>query len=207
MAFDQPHRDWSEQTGIPSPNGLRGSDANAVTPLLRPQRLTKMSTPMIPLTDTHRLCHKMHMHHDSRTEGLACACNALRKASRAVTRFYDGVMEESGLSLAQFAVLRKLSPRAPLPLIQLAHLLVMDRTTLYRALKPLEREGWIAIEEGKGRTKTALLTDKGHQAIARSKTAWLDAQTRLMGRFGPQRWHAIEAALDDLVMISQEEMR
>jgi hypothetical protein len=70
------------------------------------------------------------MHHDSLSvETLSCACNALRKASRAVTRFYDEIMEETDLSLAQFAVLWNIAQRAPVPLMDLAHILVMDRTT------------------------------------------------------------------------------
>lgn len=149
----------------------------------------------------------MHMHHDSAAlDDPACACNALRKASRAMTRFYDEVMEGTGLSLAQFAILRNIARHESLPLMKLAHLLVMDRTTLYRALKPLEREGWIALENGEGRAKIVQLTDKGHQAVSRSREAWRDAQARLVGKFGRDRWNGVEAALRDLVAISQGEM-
>lgn len=150
----------------------------------------------------------MHMHHDSLSvENLNCVCNALRKASRAVTRFYDEVMEGTGLSLAQFAVLWNIARREPLPLMDLARILVMDRTTLYRALKPLEREGWVALEDGQGRAKVVRLTDKGHDAVANSRDAWQDAQRRLVARFGLDRWTTTEAALQDLVKVSQEAMQ
>jgi DNA-binding MarR family transcriptional regulator len=147
------------------------------------------------------------MHHDSSAiDRLNCACNALRKASRAVTRFYDEVMEGTGLSLAQFAVLWNIAKREPLPLMDLAHILVMDRTTLYRALKPLDREGWVVLE-AQGRAKTVRLTDKGHLAVADSTHAWQTAQKRLVEKFGLDRWGATEAALQDLVTISQEAMQ
>jgi len=150
----------------------------------------------------------MHMHHDSLSvENLNCVCNALRKASRAVTRFYDEVMEGTGLSLAQFAVLWNIAQREPLPLMDLARILVMDRTTLYRALKPLEREGWVALEDGHGRAKTARLTDKGREAVATSRDAWQNAQRRLVERFGLARWATTEAALQDLVKVSQGAMQ
>lgn len=150
----------------------------------------------------------MHMHHDSIDPGdLQCACNALRKASRAVTRLYDETMADTCLSLAQFAVLRNIARREPVPLMDLAHVLVMDRTTLYRALKPLEREGWVASEDGPGRAKTARLTDKGRDAVARSTQAWQAAQRRLIERFGLERWTVTEAALQDLVTISHGAMR
>jgi DNA-binding MarR family transcriptional regulator len=150
----------------------------------------------------------MHMHHDSHAiDQLNCACNAVRKASRAVTRFYDEVMEGTGLSLAQFAVLWNIARREPLPLMDLAHILVMDRTTLYRALKPLEREGWVVLEDAQRRAKTARLTDKGHLAVTNSKDAWQAAQRCLVEKFGLDRWGTTEAALQDLVTISQEAMQ
>lgn len=150
----------------------------------------------------------MHMHHNASTvDPLACACNALRMASRAVTRFYDEIMAETGLSLAQFAVLRTIARHEALPLMALAHHLVMDRTTLYRTLKPLEREGWVTLEGGGGRAKNVRLTEKGQQALLTSRDAWQEAQARLIGAFGVERWGGVDAALRDLVTITQGEMR
>jgi len=77
----------------------------------------------------------MHMHHDL----LAgpCACTALRKAGRAVSRAYDEALAAHGMSTAQFAILRHVARGAPLALSRLAEQLVMDRTSLYRAVAPL----------------------------------------------------------------------
>lgn len=148
----------------------------------------------------------MHMHHDSSPplDAVTCACQALRKASRAVTRFYDEVMDGSAVSLTQFSMLRTIQRHAPVPLMRLAELLVMDRTTLYRALGPLERQGWITLAVGEGRAKVARLTPQGAEAIARSQDAWQAAQEQLIGRFGLKRWQALEGALADLVTLSQE---
>lgn len=148
----------------------------------------------------------MHMHQipTSPLGDHACACNALRKASRAVTRLYDELMEGAPVSLTQFAVLRNIQRNEPVPLVRLADILVMDRTTLYRALGPLEREGWIVLDDGDGRTKVARLTPAGREAIAGSTAAWQAAQERLIGRFGVERWRFLEQALGDLVSLSQE---
>lgn len=116
-------------------------------------------------------------------------------------------MAQTGLSLAQFAVLRNIARREPVPLMELAGVLVMDRTTLYRALKPLEREGWIVVQSGQGRAKSARLSARGHEAVAASRASWQEAQVRLLDKFGHERWQMVEAALQDLVAISQEEMR
>lgn len=114
----------------------------------------------------------MHMHHES-SEGTspACACTALRKASRAVTRLYDEAMAETGISVIQFSILRNIARHEPLPLMRLADLLVMDRTTLYRALRPLDRAGWISIAESEGRAKTATLTKQGRRALMNATSA------------------------------------
>lgn len=150
----------------------------------------------------------MHMHQEAlASDNHPCACSALRKAARAVTRFYDEVMEDTGLSLAQFAVLRTIARNEPLPLMRLAHLLVMERTTLYRTLKPLDREGWVIIQDGQRRAKNVRLTAKGHKAVEDSAGAWRNAQARLVGRFGNERWNRVEASLQDLVAIAHEEMR
>ena len=92
----------------------------------------------------------MHMHHEHPV-AATCACTALRKASRAVTRLYDEALDNSGMTIVQFSILRNLEREGPRPLMQLADLMVMERTTLYRALVPLEHAGWITIRNGAGR--------------------------------------------------------
>lgn len=135
---------------------------------------------------------------------MTCACTALRKASRAVTRLYDEMMDETGMSIVQFSILRNMARHDALPLMQLADRLVMDRTTLYRALKPIEQRGWIALSDGEGRAKLARLTKDGRQALKDATKAWQAAQARLLGRVGAQDWAGIEASLARLVAIASE---
>lgn len=142
----------------------------------------------------------MHMHHTART---ACACTALRKASRAVTRLYDEALNGTGMTIVQFSVLRNLEREGTLPLIRLADLLVMERTTLYRALTPLERHGWVAITDGNGRAKTATLTPAGAQAVKATTGVWEKAQQRLLASIGVKDWALLEGALDRLVSTTQ----
>lgn len=147
----------------------------------------------------------MHMHHDTDSlTALPCICTALRKASRAVTRAYDEVMEEAGMSVAQFSILRHLARHGPLPLSRLAELLVMERTTLYRALGPIERHGWVTIAEGAGRAKIATLSPAGHQAIADATAGWAKVQTAMLEQIGADDWQALEAALARIVAATRE---
>jgi DNA-binding MarR family transcriptional regulator len=148
----------------------------------------------------------MYMHHITRTPisaGAACACTALRKASRAVTRMYDDALSDSGMSIVQFSILRNLSRHGELSLMQLADLLVMERTTLYRALTPLERQGWVLVAEGQGRAKTAVLTRQGGRALLAATGGWESAQRKILDEFGLKDWMTLEGSLARLVSAAQ----
>lgn len=135
---------------------------------------------------------------------MACACTTLRKASRAVTRLYDEAMAQTGVSIAQFALLRAIARGEPLPLARLADQQVMDRTTLYRALGPLERHGWIATKNSDGRAKAVRLTDAGRQVMADATHVWERAQAGLIGKVGSNEWQGLAASLARVVTASQE---
>jgi DNA-binding MarR family transcriptional regulator len=143
----------------------------------------------------------MYMHHKSPSS--SCACTALRKASRAVTRLYDEALGDTGMTIVQFSVLRNLQREGDLPLMQLADMLVMERTTLYRALAPLERQGWVSIGDGAGRAKTASLTAAGAEAVIASTAAWQRAQRKLLAAIGAEDWNTLDASLGRLVNAAQ----
>ncbi len=124
-----------------------------------------------------------------------CVCTTVRKASRAVGRVYDEALAGFGLTTAQFAILRHVARDGPMPLSRLAERLVMDRTSLYRSLAPIERQGWIAIESGPGRAKLASLTDAGSDVLGRAETGWSEVQRRIIGAVGERQWSELETAL------------
>ena len=133
----------------------------------------------------------MHTHHMSSTTGpfpadLPCACTTLRKASRAVARLYEGHLAEAGLSATQFAILRALERNGTSNLRPLAAELVMDRTSLYRAVAPLERDGLVATEAdgGDARARRASLTEAGRERIAKALPHWRAAQHTFIEGFG-----------------------
>jgi DNA-binding MarR family transcriptional regulator len=142
----------------------------------------------------------MHMHHNvDDVRHAACACTALRKASRAVTRLYEESMAGTGMSIIQFSILRNLARHGALPLMELAELLVMERTTIYRALNPLRRQGWVVLDKGAGRARTATLTRRGRRAMEAATGAWQAAQENLLGRVGLVDWARVESSLARIV--------
>jgi DNA-binding MarR family transcriptional regulator len=119
-----------------------------------------------------------------------CCCFGLRKATRAVTQFYDRHLEPAGIRATQFTLLLTLSSATGKTLTEMAEGLVMDRTTLTRNLKPLEKAGFITtMKLADKRSKGYVLTDKGRQAIEKGVPLWKTAQQSIVGKLGDERYH------------------
>jgi DNA-binding MarR family transcriptional regulator len=126
-----------------------------------------------------------------------CNCLAIRQASRRITQFYDQFLTPVGLRTTQFSILAKLRRHGPMTINALAADLVMDRTTLGRNILPLERQGLIAIEQGRTdrRSKELRLTEAGAERLRTADTRWTEAQTRFEAAFGDERTSTLRALL------------
>nr|WP_128913673.1 MarR family winged helix-turn-helix transcriptional regulator [Granulicella sibirica] len=75
----------------------------------------------------------------------------------------------------------------------------MDRTSLYRAIAPMERDGWISIEDGNdARSRTAKLLRKGNSVLKKADKGWDEIQSKILGRFGKDEWLTLVSALNRL---------
>lgn len=120
-----------------------------------------------------------------------------------MSRLYDDAVGAAGLTTNQFSILRKLDRHGPQPLSRLAEQLVMDRTSLYRTLRPLERAGWLAIAgSAAGRVKLATLTDAGAAKLIEAQHLWQDVQARMVTAIGAETWAALSGGLDAIVDLS-----
>ncbi|ODP32168.1 MarR family winged helix-turn-helix transcriptional regulator [Pandoraea sp. ISTKB] len=117
-----------------------------------------------------------------------CNNTALRKAARHVTRFYDTCLADTGLRGTQYAILNLVATRGPSTIADLAETLVMDRATMGHNLRPLERDGLIAIRVGQRdrREREVTLTDEGMALEAEGKLAWNRAQKQFETLFGKE---------------------
>src|SRR3954464_14685678 len=77
-----------------------------------------------------------------------CLCNALRQASRAVSRLYDEELRGVGLRTTQYSLLRVLETAGRAREGDLSGLTSLDETTLTRNLRPLVDASWIAVRSG-----------------------------------------------------------
>ena len=145
----------------------------------------------------------------SRTERIAklaarvrveCASGELRRASRAISRFYEAALAPLDLTATQFSLLVAVELGGPIPLSRLAEVLVLDRTSLYRAIQPLLRRRCLRTQPGRtGRERTATLTEAGHRLLADALPIWEKIQARFVDALGPQGWAAFTAGLQQVV--------
>ncbi len=96
-------------------------------------------------------------------ECAACTSFNTRKITRVITQIFDEAFKKIGFRGTQFTPLVMIFARGPVTVNKLSGYLVMDRTTLGRNLKPLQRDGLIEIKEGiDRRQKLISITDKGN---------------------------------------------
>lgn len=119
-------------------------------------------------------------------ETSRCNVTALRKAARHISQFYDTILAESGMRATQRAILVAIAREGSPTIGELASKLVLDRTALNHNLKPLQRDGLLAIaaDAGDRRSKRVKLTRRGEAKLAESESAWLRAQDRFEAAFG-----------------------
>jgi DNA-binding MarR family transcriptional regulator len=132
--------------------------------------------------------------------GRNCAVFNLRKASRAITQLYEESMKSSGILPTQFTLLVATRAMEPVTMSKMAEALVMDRTTLTRNLKPMEREGWVKVEPSREdkRSREIRLTKRGVKQLEQTVPLWQEAQQRVTQALGDSR---LERMLQDLTAV------
>lgn len=116
--------------------------------------------------------------------GILCAATNLRIASRAAGRAYDRALAPLDLTTTQHSILSNIKRRGSLPSMELAGVLSLERTALYRAPAVLERRGMITHEPGRGREQILSLTAEGTALPARAKLLWQEVQDGFVAAFG-----------------------
>lgn len=126
----------------------------------------------------------------------ACNCFAVRQAARRISGLYDGHLAKVGLRATQYAVLSRLAQDEPLAINALADAMGADRTTMGRAVRPLEREGLVVIGPGRdGRTRALSLTEAGRARLVEARPHWRRAQAAFEDAYGAEEAAALRTAL------------
>ena len=105
-----------------------------------------------------------------------------------IRRDYDALLnEQTGVRITQVTMLVVLYLAGPQTINDMAERLGLDRTTLTRNLKLLEREGLVTITAGDdARVREVSLTDAAQEQLASAHKYWRKAQTHMADAMGAE---------------------
>lgn len=133
----------------------------------------------------------------------SCPALRVRAASRMLARLYDEALREIGLEMSQLPLLAAVATRGDggFKITDLARALVMDRTSVTRAIKPLEKAGLLRVARSPddARLKIVIITRAGENRLREAYPRWQRTTRRLREVFGPARIDALIAELSLLV--------
>ena len=136
--------------------------------------------------------------------GQSCVCYNLRKASRFITRLYDEFLKSSGIQATQLTILLGTKIFQPVTLKRLSKASMMDRTTLSRNLKPLEKNRLVRVEPGQDRRERIVtLTDTGEEVLAEAYPLWEHAQNKIINGLNQRGLDALLTSLSDVVALTR----
>jgi DNA-binding MarR family transcriptional regulator len=134
-----------------------------------------------------------------RTIALDCLCQKARKAARALTRLYDQHFAGGGIEPTQFNLLVAIALTEPVPLVRLAKHLGLDRTTLTRNVRLLQRDGLVKTAAGEdARQRRLSLTEKGARALRENTPRWRRAQKAAAAALGQAKFSQLSDVLSHL---------
>jgi DNA-binding MarR family transcriptional regulator len=125
-----------------------------------------------------------------------CANMNIRRASRGIGQFFDDQMKGADVLPTQFSLMILLDRLAPASISTIAETIGMERTTLTRNLKLLERDDLVAQETGAdARVRHYALTPEGKDVVKQSWAYWQKAQDAFSSKFGAERWQFLQSEL------------
>jgi DNA-binding MarR family transcriptional regulator len=134
--------------------------------------------------------------------GVQPLCNgsALRKAGRRLAMLYGVVLAPSGLRQSQHSLLAHIERSGGQTISALAADMVLDRSALSHNLKPMVRDGLVALERdaADARAKRVVLTEAGQAKLRETQALWNVAHVRFEHLFGEDKAAALRALLEEV---------
>ena len=114
-----------------------------------------------------------------------CICIELRAAAHKLTQRYDESMAASGISVTQFSQLYNLLTLENPTLKHLADATGLDRSTLGRNIRVLQKMGLVSMKVGAdARTRIIQVTLKGKSVFKEAAPHWHAVQSNLNKKLG-----------------------
>lgn len=118
----------------------------------------------------------------ARTFSSPCYCTNMRRINRILTDFYDASLAPVGVNAAQFCLLRNLERLGKGNLTVWAEQTGIERSTMVRNVRRLEKLG--LVEQICGRGKVFTLSEKGRECLNEGAVLWEKAQRKIEHTLG-----------------------
>jgi DNA-binding MarR family transcriptional regulator len=126
---------------------------------------------------------------DDQLTELGCACATARQVARVLTQLYDSRLRSSGIEAPQFALMLTLDNEGPCSQSVLGRRYALDKTTVSRNLRLLQRRGWVALSSAADRRERRIaLTPEGRRRLALARPEWKKAQADLREKMTGPQW-------------------
>ena len=129
----------------------------------------------------------------------ACVCIRLRRAANALTSYYDAGLKEAGITVNQYSALVHLKKLKSASVSDLAKNMRLERSTLVRNLKPLQKAGYIKdISKDSERNRKLILDASGESLLKMADPLWMKAQETVKDRLGEEEIEKLLEVLEKL---------
>jgi DNA-binding MarR family transcriptional regulator len=122
-----------------------------------------------------------------------CYSTTIRSTTRKITAMYDAALAPAGVTIAQLALLRRLSDETPTSVDGIARSAELERSTAARNVRLLEKQGLVTlgVSDTDRRAAAIVLTAHGVAVRAQCEPLWDEAQRTIEDLFGAKRAAAL----------------
>ncbi len=135
----------------------------------------------------------------ARSIATECVGARVRMLNRALTQVYDEELRPLGLKFSQMNILTAVTLTGPVQPRDIAEALCIEKSTLSRNLRVMEKNGWIESTPGEtGRDQLLESTPAGVRLLEEARPAWRRAQSRVRTMLGDEAIDSLLGAVDDV---------
>jgi len=117
-----------------------------------------------------------------------CNLFATKQAARFITQLYERHLATVNVTSSQVTILAVIYERPEITMTELSEMVVMDRTSLVRAIQPLSRDGYVVQKSEPGSRKISLsLSTAGARKFLDTLPHWRAAQKEYEELVGKDR--------------------
>jgi DNA-binding MarR family transcriptional regulator len=142
----------------------------------------------------------------ARTMAGECPALRVRQASRVLAKLFDDELAPLGVHSSQLPVLAAVAlfGDSGATMSKLAQAVLMDRTTLTRSIRPLERAGLLRVARSPqdARTKVVVITRSGERMIKSIFPVWERVFKKIKKSLGENMVAELRGRLDRVIALS-----